>query len=180
MKYSRTKNHLILVTLLTLLSSLYGCGTTNAIAAKHCYICEGLSYHAPCLINLSTGDILELSIYDNDPIDQGELAKVQMTGHISFTMCGGMLAIVDAGNHAQISIPPDQKTMNIELFCEACQQALHSISNRGIVLADLYDLGHIQYYVLERGAEYAFRDYAISIEQQNDTSDLILSVYGTK
>ena len=180
MKYSRTQEFLMLGILLALFSSLYGCGTTNAIAAKHCYICEGLSYHAPCLINLSTGGILELSIYDNDPIDQGELAKDQMTGHISFTMCGGMLAIIDAGNHAQISIPPDPKTMNIELFCDACQQTLHSISNKGIVLADLYDLGNIQYYVLEGGAEYAFRDYAISIEQRNDTSDLILSVYGTK
>ncbi len=180
MKYSRTTKHLIFGMLLTLFSFLYGCGTLNAITAKHCYICEGMPYHAPCIIDLSTGHIVELSVYDNDPIDQGELAQVQTTGHISFTMCGDMLAIVDAGNHTQISLPTNPKSMNTNLFCEACQQATLSIPNHGIVLADLYDIDHIRYYTIEEGTEYSFRDYAISIEQRNDTNELVISVYGKK
>lgn len=166
--------------LIILLSSLYGCDTTNAIVAKHCYICEGLSYHAPCLIDLSTGHILELSVYDNDPITQGKLAKDQTTGHISFTMSGDMLAITDAGNSAQISISTVPKDMNVDLFCDACQQAIHSLPNSGIVLADLYEREHIRYYILEDGSEYSFRDYMISIEQYNDNSKLQITVHGTK
>lgn len=180
MKYSRTNKHFILGMLLILLFSFYGCTPTNTIAKEHCYICEGLSYHAPCLIDLSTGHILELAIYDNDPIDQGELAKDQTTGHVSFTMLGDMLAITAAGNTAQTSIPTEPKTMNLDLYCDACQQAIHSIPHSGIVLADLYKLEHIRYYILEDGAEYAFRDYTIHIEQHDDTSEFKIFVYGKK
>lgn len=162
------------------LYSLSGCCITDTQHNPRCYICESMPYHAPCLIDLSTGHILELSVYDNDPITQGKLAKDQTTGHVSFTMSGGMLAITDAGNSAQTTIPTDPRTMNVNLFCHACQQAIHSIPNNGIVLADLYELEHIRYYIIEVGAEYSFRDYTIKIEQRDDTSELIIMVYGKK
>ena len=145
-----------------------------------CRICEGLPFHAPCLIDLSTGDVLELSVFDNDPVRQGELSDIQSTGNFSFTMSGGMLAAKDAGYSCQASISLEPKTANTALFCEACKEELSNTPNTGIVLADLYDLENIQYYIIEENAEYLFRDYKISIERHTNTEELLIFVTGSK
>ena len=143
-----------------------------------CRICEGLPFHAPCLIDLSTGAILELSVYDNNPVWQGKLSDTQSTGHFSLTMSGGMVAAKDAGVSCQTSISLESRLMNTALFCEACQDALNNIPNIGIVLADLYDLENIRYYVIKGGAEYSIRDYTVNINQELN-SELRIIVTGS-
>ena len=147
---------------------------------SHCYVCEGLRYHAPCLLDLSTGNILELSVYENDPITQGELAQNQTTGNFSFMRSGNMTAARNTGVSCSATIPPISQKMDCSLFCEACRSAMECVPNSGIVLADLYDLGNIQYFTLEDGANYSFRDYQIHIEKKTDSTQLEITVLGTR
>lgn len=145
----------------------------------HCSICDGLPYHAPCVVNLSTGRILELSVYDNDPARQGELAETQTTGHFGFIGGDGMIAMKDAGCSCSINIPSDSVEINPALFCNACLEALNQVPNNGVVLADLYDPQAPQYYVIEVGAEYSLRCYEIHITQR-DEGGVQVTVNGTQ
>ena len=56
-------------------------------APEQCALCgEGMPYHAPCLINLSTGQLGELKVYDSHPSLLGEIAPMEMqhTGTLDF------------------------------------------------------------------------------------------------
>lgn len=53
----------------------------------HCALCgsgDRMTYHAPCVLNLSTGEITELRIYLPHPVLVGELAEEQQGGHTDF------------------------------------------------------------------------------------------------
>lgn len=157
---------------------LSSCGLKESEVEFHCYICDSLPYHAPCVINLSTGRVLELAVYDNDPVRQGELAESQTSGYFSFTGSAGMVAMKDAGRSCSINIPSDPVEINPSLFCNTCLEALNQFSNNGIVLADLYDLANIHYYIIEEGTEYSLRDYKITITLDAD-SEIQILVTGT-
>lgn len=146
----------------------------------HCYICDGLRYHAPCLLDLSTGNILELSVYENNPTTQGELAQNQTTGHFSFMRSGSMTAARNTGVSCSATIPSISQKMDCSLFCDACRISLEYIPNNGIILADLYDLNNIQYFVIDEGANYSFRNYQISIDKKLDSTQLEITVSGTR
>lgn len=145
----------------------------------HCSICDGLPYHAPCVVNLSTGRILELSVYDNDPVRQGELAESQTSGYFSFTGSAGMVAMKDAGVSCWVNIPTSALDINTNLFCKTCLEELSMVSYNGVVLADLYDPQTPQYYVIEVDAEYSLRCYEIHITQINESS-VQITVNGTQ
>lgn len=162
-----------------LFSGLICCRYATGGKTFRCYVCEGLRYHAPCLIDLSTGEILELSVYEKDPVRQGELAEDQTAGHFSFVVSGGMTAAKDAGRSCVAFLPLETKEMNTVLFCENCKTAIADIQNQGVVLGDLYDLGNIQYFPVEKGTHYAFRDYQINMEETG-SRQLRITVFGTR
>lgn len=44
---------------------------------KDCCLCSSFRYHAPCLVDLQTGDLLELDLYLPHPTKVAELAEFQ-------------------------------------------------------------------------------------------------------
>lgn len=51
-----------------------------------CGLCrnnEGVKIHAPCIINLATGEVAELAIYDPHPTEIGEVTETPKKGHVS-------------------------------------------------------------------------------------------------
>lgn len=159
--------YLLALTLLLLFVSC-SCSPQAKEESFHCFICDGLPYHAPCVVNLSTGRVLELSVYDNDPAKQGELAGNQTKGHFEFIGGDGMVAMKDAGYSCSINTPSDSAEMNPALFCDVCLEALSQVQNNGIVLADLYDLQDPHFYAIETAAEHSFRCYDIQIVTQEN------------
>ena len=60
----------------------------NSPEPEICALCgngSGTSYHAPVLVNLSTGEIGELRVYNPDPHHRNEIAKEQSTGTFSLS-----------------------------------------------------------------------------------------------
>lgn len=169
---------LVFVFLVILMICMFWGQADDRNEEARCYICEGLPHHAPCLIDLATGGVLELSVYDNDPVVQGELSENQTTGHVTFTMSGGMTAIGDAGVSSSAVLPTESRELNAALFCDECKAALASIPNQGVVLADLYDLENIQYFPIAEGASYTCREYQISIEMSDGSEELQVFVSG--
>lgn len=133
---------------------------------EQCALCrEERRYHAPCLINLSTGQMGEMQVYTYGPTKQGRLdpREAQFSGTLSFQRCAGLTAIRDNDLHTcQVTLPGERELMNPALFCRECRQLLAGAGLEGYVLLDLYDLEHIQAYPMRGGI---IRDYRISMDR---------------
>ena len=148
-----------------------------------CSICQkgdGIRYHAPVLVNLSTGRIRELKIYDNDPRTTWEVAEEQRWDDWVFT-------VID--DHATMSwssvdlaggriIKEGLAKFNPSYFCRECRALLAETGNRGYVILDLYDLGNIQGFAVKAGSEYTIRDYTVSIYKDSNNGGLTVEVTG--
>lgn len=134
---------------------------------EQCALCgEGMRYHAPILINLSTGQMGEMQVYTDHPFRQGEIApmEAQQTGTFNFQICAGLMAARDTSNHiCQVSLPAEKEPMNPVHFCKGCRQLLAGAGLEGYVIVDLYDLAHIRAYPVRRGGHEVIRDYRVSV-----------------
>ena len=105
---------------------------------KECCLCNSFRYHAPCLIDLETGDLIELDIYFPHETLVAELADPQPEqGTFSFVKLGEASGYRDtAQERIEVEIPID-KTSN-PVLCKACRQKLNAFNTDRYVLADLY------------------------------------------
>ena len=130
---------------------------------ERCALCaEGRPYQAPCLVNLSTGQMGEMRVYTYGPTQEGKLdpREAQCSGTLHFQPCAGLTAIRDAGLHTcQVSLPKERDLMDPALFCRECRQLLAGAGLEGYVIVDLYDLDHIRAYPIRSGI---IRGYRIS------------------
>lgn len=146
---------------------------------QKCALCGGSRHHAPCLINLSTGEVGELQVYTSHPHVAGEIAEEQQTGTFNFLYCAGIMAARDTSNHiCWANVPLDVEPMAIEWFCRDCRALLSGICTEGYVLADLYCLDHIQVYDIADGESYTIRDYTVTISKRGKSEKLKLEVAG--
>lgn len=136
--------------------------------------------HAPVLVNLSTGRIRELKIYDNDPRTTWEVAEEQRWDDWVFTVIDDNATMswssVDHTNVAHIG--EGLAKFNPSYFCRECRALLAETGNRGYVILDLYDLGNIQGFAVKAGSEYTIRDYTVSIYKDSNNGGLTVEVTG--
>lgn len=148
-----------------------------------CAICEdgnGNRCHAPALVNLSTGIVRELEIYDNDPTRPWEVAANQRWDDWVFTFIDGNATMSwSSEDHTNIAhIGDDLKKFVPVHFCHDCRALLAETDNEGYALLDLYDLEDIQAFAIEDGAEYTIRDYTVSICKDKKNGGLSVEVTG--
>ena len=148
-----------------------------------CAVCEdgnGNRYHAPVLVNLSTGTMRELEIYNRDPRRTWESAEEQRWDDWVFTFIDGNATMswssVDHTNIAHIG--DDLGKLNPALFCHDCRALLAETASEGYVLLDMYDLENIQAFVIEDGKEHTIRDYTVSIHKDKKNGGLSVEVTG--
>lgn len=153
-------------------------GVWKAIALTEepdrCALCkngEGINYHAPCLVNLSTGAVGELAVYAPHESKLGEVDKSRKGGYLSISYAAGATILRDATDlNCHADVPYDDEPLNASYFCYDCRRILAEADRYGYVIADLYDLQNISVYPLEENANYIIRDYVVSI-RSDDTSD---------
>ena len=149
-----------------------------------CALCgsgSGISYHAPVVVNLSTGESGELRVYDPDPYRRNEIAEEQSTGTFSFLYVAGMMGYRDTCDHSShVTLPKERKWTRIDpaLFCRDCRALLADTTTEGYILEDLYNLSDITTYAIKDGAKYTIRDYDISISTQEEPGGLSIHVTG--
>ena len=136
---------------------------------ERCALCgEKKQYHAPCLIDLSTGQMGELRVYTYDPTGPGTLdpREAQCSGTISFPSCAGLTAARDTDFHTcQVTLPEERELMNPALFCKECRLLLAGAGLEGYVIVDLHNRDNTQAYPL-RGK--VIRDYRVSVTKRKD------------
>ena len=105
---------------IVILVLLTGCTYMNVPEPEQCSLCAGLPCHAPCIINLSTGEMLELAVYEPHPFIAGELAEEQQSETFSFVRGAGVEGYRLSGESITITIPMVADAMEEKHFCNTC------------------------------------------------------------
>ena len=164
---------------IALLVTLSACWANQNRDPEKCSLCDNLSCHAPCIINLSTGKILELSVYEPHPFTAGELAEEQRTGYFSFIQGAGISGHKIGGKSVIVTIPAESKGLSQQHFCTACLHLLAEYTNQGYVLADLKDPKKPIIYSLYQNCTFSFRCYDTSIQKHSDAEEFVVTIIGT-
>lgn len=146
---------------------------------ERCSLCDDLSRHAPCIVNLSTGEKLELDVYEPHPFLVGEIAEEQRGGYFSFVRSAGVEGYKQGAESVTITIPVKADKMEQQFFCNACRELLADHTNSGYVLVDLKDTDAPVIYGIVLDASYSFRCYDITIRELVEDKKHEITVTGT-
>lgn len=146
---------------------------------KRCSICAELKRHAPCLLNLNTGKLGELDLYEPHPYKVGEIAEVQDSSYFAYFYAAGLQGI-KVTNPWEISIEvPEKRVIHLNhSFCRKCRKLLSEYKS-GYVLIDLYEPTNPVIYPIFSDAAYQIRCYTISVAYSKENKVFDLSIKGT-
>ena len=119
-------------------------------------------YHAPVLMDVTTGDYGELTVYDNDRYKVGLLSEEQHGGFMAMTRPAGAYAVRDADAHTCRVTLPDE--------------SVEAGSSRRYVLVDTQNPDDVRVYPITNGAVYEIRDYTVNVSLDDQGK---LNVYVT-
>ena len=130
-----------------------------------CCLCDCFRYHAPCLIDLQTGQITELAVYAPHETKVAELAEDPFIEDSSFLRFGEVSGYFDGGlARIEIDVPVSAKT-KISALCKACRKQQGIIYAERYVLADLYNAEAPRLFPLSQNTAIEFRCYTISVSK---------------
>ena len=139
----------------------------NTLEPDHCSLCEHPPTHAPCLVNLQTGEVGELTVYDPHPFQRGKLADIQYGGYFSFLTVAGLTGYRDTARwETHLSIPVDEYGYKGKFFCDSCRDFLKDCANFGFAIVDIKVSKTPIVYTIEEGASFNFRCYEIDVEKR--------------
>ena len=144
-----------------------------------CSICGYIKCHAPCILNLATGEIDELQLYTAHEFEVGELTEKQTGGIFGVIQVAGLRGIkLTDPWYIEIDVPMVGDKIRSENFCYRCFQRLECY-DAGFVLLDIYDISNPIIYEFEDGAIYDIRCYRIEISAKQEDEIFLLRVDGT-
>ena len=162
-----------------LLTVLLGACSGPAPEPEHCNLCESIPHHAPCVINLNTGEVGEIALYQPHFTLGGEIAEEQRGGYFCFLTVAGMHGYLNTSTpEAHVSAPIEGLEYNEKSFCFECRERLQEYTKDGFVLADLKEADNITLYPVKDGTEFTVRCYTVTVIE-NDKNELEISVIGS-
>ena len=135
-------------------------------------------HHAPAIINLATGEILEMRIYEPEPTRPWEINTYQRTGYFQIISGAGVQGYRNGGLSCHVDLPRAGVTMDDGLFCRRCRLLLAVAEKRGFAILDLHDSEHIRPYAIIKGQEYEINGYTVSIEKGRDPFGITINTIG--
>lgn len=140
-------------------------------------------YHAPALVNISTGEVQEIQVYDYEPTYRLKVSSLQYPNMTSQIMKDGLLNVRDAGIECSVYIPVSgRQSLNKSLYCKECLKKIENAQgNTDYVMLDTFDINNIKAYKIEDNIEYVIRDYIVRItptDISGDDNRLKLQVVG--
>lgn len=146
-----------------------------------CALCRnqiGTKIHAPCIVNLATGEVFELSVYDSHPTEKGEVSAAAKKGYTSFfTGAGAMIQQNPDLEYCEATLPSEEDLIDPVHFCYECRRILAEQNKSGYIIADMYDPKAVEIYTVWDGAKYEIRDYLVSVNQ-TENGGLEIEVHG--
>lgn len=154
-------------------------------SSENCVLCNVGKCSNLHLINLSTGDIGEIQVYDvgvlvenGNIMDTSEFSTNQTTGTFNFVNCVGLTGFRTTGtyNTCEIELPENVQTIRKKHYCASCYEQLTAISNKGYLILDSYDPDNKQVYSTDAGDHHLIRVFDASVSM--DEGKLRLRVVG--
>ena len=144
---------------------------------ERCAICDSIPMHAPALVNLATGEVGELAVYDPHPFKVAELNEYQQGGTYSFIYAAGLNGYSDTANwETHITIPINANEYEEKHFCKACRELIADYTDYGFLLLDLRTPDSFSILELNSDQSQTIRCYEIQTKVQPDDIEII--VYG--
>ena len=145
---------------------------------QECSLCGNPKRHAPCILNLATGEIGELELYQPHFSEAGEISAFQYGGTFSFIFPAGLQGIrLTDPWYIEVDVPMEGTQKSINLFCVKCRKLLNEYE-KGFVLLDIYDVEHPVVYDLSDGAIYTIRCYQIGVSAKMENNEWLVRVDG--
>ena len=173
------KTKLVVLCVLMVFFVATGCNNASLQEPNQCKMCTMTPHHALCIMNLSTGEVLELRVYDSHPFLANELAEEQREGYFSLLRYAGVGGYMEGAKLAKAFVPVDAASMDSGLFCKDCNETLRACRDCGFVLIDAFDVSDIKFYPIEDGTAFTVRCYEVAISVAEDTGKYEVNVIGT-
>ena len=164
---------------MALLLSLVACSGINAPEPDRCSVCDYIPSHAPCLVNLNTGEVGEIALYEPHHTLVGEIAEEQRGGYFRFMSVAGLQGYLDACvPEAHVTVQDGVEKYEEKYFCSTCRELLEAYAQCGYVLADLRNPETPTLYPVDAGTEFEVRCYKVSVIKDAE-GELDITVLGT-
>ena len=144
-----------------------------------CSLCNAFPRHAPCLINLNTGELRELGIYQPHHTKVAELADEQNDEYMSLVQFGDISGILLGADKVELNAPVKSTGMQDGLFCNDCRKLLKDNNCQGYILADLRNPSTPNLWQIKDGTSFSVRCYEVDITAADDREKLIIVMKGT-
>ena len=146
--------------------------------SKRCAICDSIPYHAPALVNLATGEVGELTVYEPHPFKVAELNPYQQGGTFSFIYAAGLNGYSDTANwETHITIPTNENEYEEKHFCKSCRERISGHTDKGFLLLDLRSPESFLILSLDIEEIQTVRCYKVQTKQSMDEIEIV--VHGT-
>lgn len=134
---------------------------------EHCALCEYRElHHAPVLMNLATGEVVELSV------------ELRM-GVFRLVAGAGISGCSIGGQSCEVTLPQAGVAKNDGLFCRKHRIMLAVAEGRGYALLDLHEAGEAIPYVVANGVEYEINGYSVSVAKAENGLLSVLKIKAT-
>lgn len=157
---------------------LTGC-SSNIPEPTECALCAVFPRYAPCLVDLNSGDICELEIYQPHHTKVAELSNEQYGGYMSLVQFGEISGILLGADRVELKASAIAKGMLDSLFCKACRKLLKDNKCQGYILADLQNPDTPSVWRIEDGTSFSVRCYNVQITKSDDAEKLKILMTGT-
>ena len=146
---------------------------------KECCLCSSLRYHAPCIIDLETGELIELDLYFPHHTLVAELADPQPEmGTFSFVRIGNVSGTkLTDSKKIEIHIP-DDKTYTPAL-CSNCRKQLPFGDMSRYIFADLYDKEEKALMPIKADTTFSLRCYDVTTDKNTEKGGISVIIQGT-
>lgn len=161
-----------------LLVVLIGCSVDSIPEPEICSMCDDLPRHAPCIINLSTGEKLELEIYEPHPFLVGEIAEKQPGGYFRLIRGAGVEGYIVGAEYGVVFAPIRSEKMNQQYFCNSCRDRLATNTISGYVLVDLKEPDEPVVYPTDISASFSMRCYSVSVQENAEKDKYEITIIG--
>lgn len=155
-----------------------GC-SADVPASKECVLCNAFPRHAPCLVDLNSGKICELEIYQPHHTKVAELSDEQYGGYMSLVQFGDINGILLGADRVELEAPIKSTGIQDSLFCKDCRKLLKDSNCQGYILADLRTPATPSVWTIKDGISFSVRCYEIDITAADDSETLIVVMRGT-
>lgn len=155
-----------------------GC-SSNIPKLEECTLCDAFPMHAPCLVDLNSGKIRELEIYQPHHTKVAELSDEQYGGYMGLIQFGDISGILLGADRVALEAPTNANGMQDDLFCNDCRKLLKDNKCQGYILADLHNPDTPTVWQIKDGTSFSVRCYEIDITTSDDREKLIIVMKGT-